>query len=177
MIFLKIKKLLKLFIFKIKNRKLRNFHWRGYTYLDIEADFSPSCYISVERCGFRNNCVFRVRDDAFLQIGYGVAFNNNCILTCRKKIVIGNDVIIGPNCLIFDNDHDYKSSNFKYTYNTSEIIIEDNVWIGGSCVILKGSHIGHDSVIGAGCVIKGIVPPNTVVYNNQELIYKTFNKN
>lgn len=159
MIFFKIKKFFKLIHFNLKNRKLKQFTWFGHSYLDIDSEFSPSCSITVGRCGFRKNCVFRVRENASLKIGTGVAFNNNCILTCRDRIEIGNDVIFGPNCLIFDNDHDYKSSDFKNQFTTDSIVIEDNVWIGGNCVILKGSHIGHDSVIGAGCIVKGITPP------------------
>ena len=44
-----------------------------------------------------------------------------------------------------------------------EIIIEDSVWIGLNCVILKGVKIGYGSVIGAGCIINRDIPPLSIV--------------
>ena len=55
---------------------------------------------------------------------------------------------------------------------TSPIIIEDNVWIGSNCTILKGSHIGTGSVIAAGTVIKGKIPPNSIVFNGNKNIIR-----
>jgi len=42
------------------------------------------------------------------------------------------------------------------------IIIEDNVWIGTNCIILKGVTIGSGSIIGAGSVVTKNVPPNEI---------------
>jgi acetyltransferase-like isoleucine patch superfamily enzyme len=42
------------------------------------------------------------------------------------------------------------------------IEIGHHVWVGQNCTILKGSTIGRDSVIGAGSMVKGIIPPNSV---------------
>ena len=38
------------------------------------------------------------------------------------------------------------------------IIIEDNVWLGGSVVVLDGVRIGRNSVIGAGTIVTKDVP-------------------
>ena len=75
-------------------------------------------------------------------MGENVFFNNNCVLTCKKKIQIGNNVIIGPNVCIFDHDHDYKSPGRAVEFVCKEIKIEDNVWIGANACILKGVKIG-----------------------------------
>lgn len=47
----------------------------------------------------------------------------------------------------------------------SKTLIEDYVFIGEGAIILKGSHIGHHSVIAAGSVIKenSIIPPYSLV--------------
>lgn len=42
------------------------------------------------------------------------------------------------------------------------IIIGDDVWIGDSCIILSGVHIGKGAVIGAGSVVAKDVPPYAV---------------
>ena len=40
--------------------------------------------------------------------------------------------------------------------------MEENVWIGSNCTILKGVSIGKGAVIGAGSVLNKSVPPNEV---------------
>ncbi len=67
-------------------------------------------------------------------------FNNNCILTAREKIIIGDRTIFGPGVAIFDNDHAYKEKNFEKEFITSPIIIGKNVWIGANSVILRGEY-------------------------------------
>ncbi|HAP79050.1 MAG TPA: acyltransferase [Ruminococcus sp.] len=115
-----------------------------------------------------SNCCIRVRENAKLKIGRNVFFNNNCVLTCRESVTIGNNVIFGPNVLIFDNDHNYRDSDFMHKFITKPIVIEDNVWIGGNVTILKGAYICSGAVIGAGCVVRGRVEPDTVMYTSGE---------
>ena len=45
-------------------------------------------------------------------------------------------------------------------------MIEDNVWVGARSVLLPGASIGRDSVIGAGSLIDGPVPPGVVMAGN-----------
>ena len=42
------------------------------------------------------------------------------------------------------------------------VTIGHNVWIGGSVTILPGVNIGDNVTIGAGSVVVGDIPPNTV---------------
>jgi acetyltransferase-like isoleucine patch superfamily enzyme len=46
---------------------------------------------------------------------------------------------------------------------SSPITIEDHVWIGFNCGILKGVTIGEGSIIGAGAVVTKDVPPYSLV--------------
>lgn len=169
---------------KIKYYFLRNFNkYINYKNIDIksqnqlnaigEIDFSKTAKVIIGNdIKFRNNFSLRCRDNSKFILGDRVYFNNNCTITCRKKIKIGNDVSVGPNVIIFDHDHDYKSDDRKNSFICDEIIISDNVWIGGNVVILKGTHIGKNSVIAAGTVVKGSIPPNTLYINknNQKII-------
>ena len=47
-----------------------------------------------------------------------------------------------------------------------EVVIEDNVWIGEKSIILKGTKIGKNSIIGAGSVVSGEIPENVVYAGN-----------
>lgn len=96
----------------------------------------------------QNEFSVRVRNGGILNIGNNVAFNNNCTLTCRGKITIGSDTNIGPNCAIFDHDHDYMSKNRMENYKIGSILIGKNVWIGANVTILKNSVMGRCFITG-----------------------------
>lgn len=120
--------------------------------------------------GFKigRNVNIKVRDKSECIIGKDVFFNDNCNLTIRKKIIIGENTIIGPNVIIFDHDHNYKSKDRKNNFICKEIRIGKNVWIGGNACILKGSDIGDNSVIAAGSIVNGKVPNNTIYYSKNK---------
>lgn len=49
----------------------------------------------------------------------------------------------------------------------TNIVVEDDVWIGYGVIILSGSYIGQGSVIGAGSVVRGKIPPYSVYINDR----------
>lgn len=111
---------------------------------------------------------FKLETDSKIRViqGGSLTIGNNCFINCGSyitalgKTIIGNNCMFGPNVMIFDHDHDYKSeggiSDGKVT--VGEIIIGDNVWIGANCVILRDTYINDNAVIAAGSVVKGNVP-------------------
>ena len=91
---------------------------------------------------------------------------------------MGNHVNIGGGCMIMDTDvHqlDYlarrgeKPANAEdkiTTVQCAPVTIEDDVWIGANCQILKGVTIGARSVIGAGSVVTKSIPADCVAAGN-----------
>lgn len=112
----------------------------------------------------------RVRSKGTLTIGDKVAFNQGDIIVCHDRITIGNNVQAGPNVLFYDHDHDFRAEKGleKLLYKTAPITIGNNVWIGANTVILRGTTIGDDCVIGAGCVVKGNVPAGTILIQKRD---------
>lgn len=105
-----------------------------------------------------------------LKIGERVYFNRNSMAICRKSIIIGNNVSIGPNVCIYDHDHKFGFSGIiKDEYNTGDIVIENNCWIGAGAIILRNTCIGMGSVIGAGTVVSGKIPSNSLVTSGRQL--------
>ena len=102
-------------------------------------------------------------------IGKECFFNRYCILACREEIRIGNHCIFGPNVLIYDHDHQYSANGVTNDYNTGSVVIEDGCWIGGNVTILRNTHIGEGSVVGAGCVVRGDIPAHSIVTSGREL--------
>ena len=70
-----------------------------------------------------------------------------------------------PNVQIYDHDHDFRVEGGVKAgkYKTAPVEIGNNVWIGANTIILRGTKIGDNAVIGAGCVVKGEVPAGAVL--------------
>lgn len=109
-------------------------------------------------------------DGGKIEIGNSVFINENCNIISRESIIIGDNVSIGPNVMIYDHDHDIKNG---VGFVCAPIRIDKNVWIGANSVILKGVTIGHGAVIAAGSVIRENVPSKTVAYSNNIVRFKS----
>ncbi len=103
-----------------------------------------------------------------ISIGNNVHINRNCILVCHESISIGDNCAIGPNVVFYDHDHKFGINGIEDGFKTSPIIVENNCWIGAGATILRGTHIGEGSVIGAGCIVKGEIPPHSLVTSSRE---------
>ncbi|MGN1443454.1 MAG: acyltransferase [Acutalibacteraceae bacterium] len=109
-------------------------------------------------------------ENAVLDIGDGVYFNENVMISCQKKVTVGSGCRFGPGVKIFDNNHLFSRENgVKSELSCGEVSIGKNCWIASNAVILKGAQIGDNCVIGAGCVIKEKIPDGSIVTVRQEL--------
>ncbi len=79
-----------------------------------------------------------------------------CHIDGRNGITFGSNVWIGPHVSIISMNHDV--NNF-YEYVTEKaIVIENNSWLGASCVVLPGVHLGEHTVVAAGAVVTKSFP-------------------
>lgn len=126
----------------------------------------------------KKNVELKAFNGGVLEIGKRCTFNNNCMIVSGKNIIIKDGTIFGPNVVVVDHDHDYckVESILESKYIYDDIYIGSNVWIGANVVILRGTRIGDNSVIGAGCVIRGNIKNNTVITQNRKLNYYRINK-
>jgi maltose O-acetyltransferase len=85
-------------------------------------------------------------------------------------VTIGNDVMMGPRCVILSNRHAISSvtepMNRQGFLPDLRVVIEDDVFVGAGSVILAGRRLGTGSVVGAGSVVAHDVPPWSVVAGN-----------
>jgi len=119
-----------------------------------------------------------------LTIGSHVGMTSTRIWV-RNRLTIGNHVNIGACCLIIDNDAhplDHLARRGEVSADpqrketaiqSAPITIEDDVWIGAHCIILKGVTIGARSVIGAGSVVTKDIPADSIVVGNPCRVIKT----
>jgi len=110
----------------------------------------------------------KVFDPPELRIGDKSGIGYGTTLSIAKEIVIGDNTMIGPNCLIMDND-DHPINPVKRLNrepvspnDVHPVKIGNNVWIAANCAILKGVTIGDNSIIAAHSVITKNVLPNCI---------------
>ena len=120
------------------------------------------------RIGRQQQCIFFVGNKAQLRIGNNVGMSSTAII-CEKNIRIGDFVKIGGNVVIYDTDFHSLDPNLRResgsdicNANRQNVIIENNVFIGAHSTILKGVHIGENSIIGAGSVVTKSIPDNEI---------------
>lgn len=117
----------------------------------------------------RRNVLFDA-DGGTVNIGEGCFFNSGCAVVSKESVLIGDYTSFGPNTVVYDHDHNIKSSLSIHDsgFVTSPVSIGKNVWVGANCVILRGTILGDGCVVGAGSVIKGVYPPDTVIIQKRE---------
>lgn len=101
-----------------------------------------------------------------VRLGNDVFINRGAIFMAPVGIKIGNNVLIGPYTLLNSGSHLYTSKSRLIDdqgHKYGEIVIEDDVWIGGHVCILPGVTISRGAVVAAGAVVNKSVSPYTVV--------------
>lgn len=114
---------------------------------------------------------------AVLEIGDNVGISGATIYA-RKGIYIGENTCIGGNAKILDNDFhpidvedrlrllSDKNGGDSDLIPAKEIHIGKNCFIGCNAIILKGTILGDNCVVGAGAVVSGKFEDNSVIVGN-----------
>lgn len=101
---------------------------------------------------------FEVGDDVDFALGVivvtsgGVKIGSRVLIGYRTQINSSNHLIPPKPDRIFDAKHDHRP-----------VVIGDDVWIGGNCMILPGVTIGEGSVVAGGAVVTKDVEPYSIV--------------
>ena len=86
--------------------------------------------------------------------------------TVIGPVTIGHHVNLAQGITVSALNHNFEDTRLRIDeqgVNTSEIVIDDDVWIGANAVITAGVHIGRHSVVAAGAVVTKDVPEYSVV--------------
>ena len=82
-----------------------------------------------------------------LVIGDNTTINDGTLINCKEKVIIGKNCRISSGSQIHSTGLDV--DKFPRVHHSAKIIIEDDVWIGSSCVITKGIRIRHKTTVSA----------------------------
>jgi galactoside O-acetyltransferase len=109
-------------------------------------------------------------DNGSLVIGSRCSFNHNVLLgAAGGEIIIGDNVLIGPNVVLRAADHVFVNVDVPIRcqgHRPGRIVIGDDVWLAANVVITSDVIIGPGCVVGAGSVVTCDLPPMTLCVGN-----------
>lgn len=134
-----------------------------------------------ESCRFGFNACFEVWGHSAIRIHEGCTFASNftarasscCLIDIGKDCMFSYDIEMyaGDGHSIFDVESKLRV-NECYPHNErNDIIVGKHVWAGLRCLFLSGK-IGKNSIVGAGTVVKGIIPESCIAAGNPAVVKK-----
>jgi len=131
--------------------------------------------------GLYQRTIIVAREKGKIRIGNNVGISGATIYS-KELIQIGNYTNIGGNVKILDHDFhpieaEARKRNNMDLVRKKAIIIGENVFIGCNSIVLKGTELGDNSVVGAGSVVSGKFPANVVIAGNPARIIKKLDDN
>jgi|GEM_PF-665539 len=171
MLFL-VQRLINIVILKSSQTDYGRIHIDGILTIMNSGRFSIGAGTKINSSKYKNiiggdtRTAFIIHKNAVLRIGENVRISNSTF-QCTKSIIIGDHVMIGGSCKIWDTDFHSLDPQVRAAapnegYRSCDIVIESNVFIGGFSIILKGVTIGRNSVVAAGSVVTRNIPANEV---------------
>jgi acetyltransferase-like isoleucine patch superfamily enzyme len=134
----------------------------------VTISAGPECEIDLRGLATVNSSVSIHMDrNCRIVFGAGTMVNGDlrCFMHEPSAISIGTGCLIGGGDLWTSDMHSILDKQTGLRINpAADIVIGDRVWLGRGVLVLKGSSIGDDSVVGARSLVSGgILPPNSVI--------------
>ena len=101
--------------------------------------------------------------------GLSVGDNSGVGVNCEVygEVIIGNDVMMGPEVVIYTTQHKFDSIEIPmWKQGSTEpkpVVINDDVWIGRRVIIMPGVTVGKGAILVAGAVVTKDVPEYSIV--------------
>lgn len=98
-------------------------------------------------------------------------------ITCSNNIIINEGVTISSNVFITDMDHTYTKIDMpimQQNNKLSKTVIGQNSFIGTGVVLLAGTRLGKQCIVGANSVVRGDFPDYVVISGNPAKIIKYY---
>jgi acetyltransferase-like isoleucine patch superfamily enzyme len=102
---------------------------------------------------------------AHVRFGPGTYVGHRCLIYGHGGVEIGRDVLLANDVQLICGNHTFDRRDIPIRAQPTEekpIIVEDDVWLGASSVVLGGVTVGKGAVVGAGAVVTQSLPPYSV---------------
>lgn len=107
-----------------------------------------------------------------ITLGNAVLLSPGTRISASDEIIIGDSVMMANGVYITDSDWHGLYDRTERCGKINPVHIDNNVWLGDGATVLKGVHIGENSIVGAGAVVSRDVPANVVVAGNPAEVVK-----
>lgn len=132
---------------------------RAETYIRLNEGATWNCRNGADL--FYNTTV-EVKQNACFDTGFFSA-NGGSVIIAHKRIIFGEDVMIGRNVIVYDSDfHSIYNSKGIASNPPKTVTIEDHVWLTSNIIVQKGVTIGKNSLITAYTTVNKEVPEHTI---------------
>ena len=101
-----------------------------------------------------------------LRIGSRCSIGRASHIVAHRSVVVGDSVITGPHCYITDQNHVYADPDVPIgeQWPTDDpVVIGDGSWLGAGAIVLPGTSLGRNTVVGAASVVRGEFPDHAVL--------------
>lgn len=143
----------------------------AYSYFGVAAG---ATVVFAGKAGISAGSSVRV-DKGTLRVGKNFSTNKNCFIACSKGVTIGNDVTLGWNVNIRDNDgHNIIDVKTSSVSESKPVTIGNHVWLCSYVDVLKGAYIADDNVVAyRSLVTKSFEEKSTLIGGAPAKIIKT----
>lgn len=117
---------------------------------------------------------------ATIQIEDNVSAGQNLQLISAGKLIIGEGTLISSNVMITNVNHlfdDLSVSVAQQGLSVTDTIIGKNCFIGFGTLLLPGTELGDNCIVGANSVVKGSFPKECMIAGNPAVIIKKYDQN
>jgi acetyltransferase-like isoleucine patch superfamily enzyme len=117
-------------------------------------------------------------DSPVLTVGDHSFIGHGCTFTVGRSVTVGARCLLARDVKVYDLDgHPLDAARRAAGERPDQddcrpVTLGDDVWVGTGALILKGVTVGDRSVVGAGSVVTGDVPPDVVVAGNPARVVK-----
>lgn len=182
-----IKKRARAFWFRVLTKKKFRFigshtKLRGQKFFELGKEVIVGDFCWIEAVPEYRDKIYNPR----IQIGDNVAMSDFVHISAVDSIIIGEGTLIGSKVYIGDHSHGhYRDYNLwcneknirpkdRELADIKPIRIGRNCWIGDGAVILAGTIIGDNCIVGANSVVRGTFKNNILIAGLPAKIVKEY---
>jgi acetyltransferase-like isoleucine patch superfamily enzyme len=144
--------------------------------LDAKGDGNEGISLGDRAFVGRNTILYCKGGD--IVVGPGVSFSANCQVASTRRVEIGADTVVGSFSYFLSGGEYDPASPLPFaqqsgTHEARALSIGRNCWIGAHVTVTDRGEIGEHCVVGAGAVVTGPLPPNSVAVGVPARVVRT----
>jgi carbonic anhydrase/acetyltransferase-like protein (isoleucine patch superfamily) len=112
-----------------------------------------------------------------LRIGSRCSIGRGSHLVAHRSVVLGDDIITGPHCYITDQNHVYADPEVPIARQwpaDDPVVIGSGSWLGAGAIVLPGTRLGRNTVVGAASVVRGEFPDHAVLVGSPAMVVRRY---